>query len=76
MTLTMWWPAPEVLNDLSVDDAEDGFTLSAPNDTECGEWLAHWNQSEEHQKVFHQAFTEVLENYLKHLTNEDGKTES
>ncbi len=47
----MWWPSPEAFEDLTVEDAEHGFDLSAPDDTECGEWLAFWNQDEAHHKI-------------------------
>ena len=76
MSPTMWWPSPEAFNDLTVEDADEGFTLSAPDDTECGEWLAHWNQDEEHQKVFNEAFIEVLMNYIKTHDLEHGENEN
>jgi len=74
--IEFWWPSSNALNDLVVEEAESGFTLSAPNDTECGEWLAHWNQSKEHQKIFNEAFTDVLGDYIKILETENGKTEA
>ena len=71
-----FWPSPEALEDLMVEDAEEGFTLIAPDDTECGEWLAHWNQSPEHIKLFTEAFTEALKNNLDTLLEEHGQTEN
>jgi hypothetical protein len=71
-----WWPTPSAFDDLVVEENEQGFTLSAPDDTECGEWLAHWNQSEEHQEIFNQAFTDVLMDHIKTLETENGKTEA
>ena len=44
--LEMWWPSPEAFDDLTVTDAEDGWTFSAPDDTELAGWLAYWNQDE------------------------------
>ena len=71
-----WWPDPSAFEDLTVEDAEQGFTLIAPDDTECGEWLAHWNQSPEHIELFTEAFTEALKNNLDTLLEQHGQTES
>ena len=71
-----WWPSPEAFDDLTVEDAEEGFTLIAPDDTECGEWLAHWNQSAEHIELFTEAFTEALKNNLDTTLGQDGQTQS
>ena len=67
-----FWPSPEAFDDLTVEDAEEGFTLIAPDDTECGEWLAYWNQSPEHIEFFTEAFTDNLRNHLDLI---DGKTQ-
>ena len=67
-----WWPSPEAFDDLTVEDAEEGFTLEAPDDTECGEWLAYWNQTPDHIELFTEAFTETLRN---HLATIDGQTQ-
>ena len=69
-----WWPNPGAFDDLTVEDTEGGFTLEAPDDTECGEWLAHWNQSPEHIELFTEAFTQALKNNLDFL-EEHGQTE-
>ena len=69
-----WWPNPGAFDDLTVEDTEGGFTLEAPDDTECGEWLAHWNQSPEHVECFTEAFTQALKNNLDFL-EEHGQTE-
>ena len=74
MSLAMWWPSPEALEDLVVEDAEHGFDLSAPDDTECGEWLAFWAQDEEHHKVFEDEFVAALTNYCK-ILDANGKDE-
>ena len=70
-----WWPNPGAFDDLTVEDTEEGFTLEAPDDTECGEWLAHWNQSPEHIELFTEAFTEALKNNLDTILGQDGQTE-
>jgi len=74
-TCEMWWPSPEAFEDLTVEAAEHGFDLSAPDDTECGEWLAYWAQDEEHHKVFTEEFTTVLRNYANQILESNGKDE-
>ena len=74
-TLEMWWPSPEAFEDLTVEDAEHGFDLSAPDDTECGEWLAYWNQDEAHHKVFEEEFITVLRNYANRVLENHGENE-
>jgi hypothetical protein len=65
-----WWPSPEAFDDLTVEDAEGGFTLIAPDDSECGEWLAHWNQSPEHFELFTNEFTKTLTSYVETIDGE------
>ena len=69
-----WWPNPGAFDDLTVEDTEEGFTLEAPDDTECGEWLAYWNQTPDHIECFTEAFTQALKNNLDFL-EEHGQTE-
>ena len=69
-----WWPNPGAFDDLTVEDTEEGFTLEAPDDTECGEWLAYWNQSPEHIELFTEKFTQALKNNLDFL-EEHGQTQ-
>ncbi len=71
----MWWPSPEALQDLQVEDWDEGFTLSAPDGTACAEWLSFWTQSEERHRIFVKAFEEMLRNYLNILKNQHGKNE-
>ena len=71
-----FWPSPDAFEDLTVEDTDEGFTLTAPDDTECGEWLAHWNQSPEHIELFTEAFTEALTNNLDTILEENGQTQS
>ena len=70
----MWWPSPEAFEDLTVEDAENGFTLSAPNGTECAEWLGFWSQDEGHHRVFEEEFTKVLTNYANRILEKHGET--
>lgn len=73
--IEMWWPTPSAFDDLTVEDAEHGFTLSAPDDTECGEWLAFWAQDEEHHVLFEKEFITVLTDYCNLLEQAHGKNE-
>ena len=71
-----FWPSPEAFDDLTVEVTDEGFTLTAPDDTECGEWLAHWDQSPEHIELFTEEFTKVLKNYADFILEEHGQTQS
>jgi hypothetical protein len=70
----MWWPSPEALQDLQVEDWDEGLTLLAPEGTACAEWLNFWNQSEEHKQIFSKAFEEMLLIYLDILKNQHGES--
>ena len=70
-----WWPDPSAFDDLTVEDAEEGFTLTAPDDTECGEWLAYWNRSPEHLELFTEAFTQALKNNIDTTLEKHGQTQ-
>jgi hypothetical protein len=67
MSLAMWWPAPEAIQDLVVTDCEGGFELSAPEETECANWLSYWSQSPLHVKFFSEEFVSTLLSYLESL---------
>jgi hypothetical protein len=67
----MWWPSPEALKDLKVNDFEKGFELEAPSNSECAEWLNFWSQSEEHQEFFNGQFVQMLTDYLATLNGEN-----
>ena len=71
MTLTMWWPHPDAFGDMVVEDWVDGYTLSGPENSLIGEWIAFWNQSAEHQEFFTQEFVKTLADHVK-----NGKTEA
>ena len=71
----MWWPSPLAFEDLIVEDTEHGFELSAPNDTECGEWIAFWNQDEAHHLIFEREFTAILSHYVNEILDANGKDE-
>jgi hypothetical protein len=71
----MWWPSPESLKDLQVEDWDEGFTLSAPDGTACAAWLEYWSCSEEHQEVFNEAFVTMLQAHIHTLENQHGENE-
>lgn len=69
MSLAMWWPSLEGVQELIVTDTEKGFELSAPEGTECADWLAFWAQSPDHLQFFNDQFVKTL---LSHLEYIDG----
>ena len=69
----IWWPSPSALDDLNVIDTETGFDLEAPEGTECGEWLAYFNETPERKEAFERAFIEMLKTYSDLILN--GQTQ-
>ena len=65
----IWWPSPSALDDLTITDTETGFDLEAPKDTECGEWLAYFNETPERKETFERAFIEMLKTYSDLILN-------
>jgi hypothetical protein len=72
--LEMWWPSPSAFSDLTVEDTEEGFSLEAPDGSECASWIAYWDQDEEHRKFFEKEFTKVLIDYVQTLENQHGES--
>jgi len=76
---SFWWPHPDAFNDLTVSDIDDGWQLSAPDDTELAAWINYWSQDEEHhalfQTVFVRALTEHANFVLDSLEEQHGKAE-
>jgi len=73
-----WWPSAEAFNDLEVTDIEDGWQLSAPDDTELSEWLGYWSQDEEHHSLFQTVFLKALTDHANLVLNDlekNGKDE-
>lgn len=73
-----WWPLPESFDDLTVTEIEEGWQLSAPDDTELAEWLSYWNQSEEHHALFQTVFVKTLTdhaNFVLDNLEKNGKAE-
>lgn len=75
-TLEMWWPHPDAFSDLEVTEIVDGWQLSAPDNSELGVWLEHWNQDEEHLQFFQAEFIETLLAHIKTLDLEHGQAEA
>jgi len=56
----IWWPHPDSISDLIVEDCEVGFELSAKDGTECAQWLSYYSQNKELHEKFEKAFVEML----------------
>ena len=69
-----WWPGIESLEDLVVEQTNEGFLLSAPDGTLCSNWLKYWSESPEREAIFSQEFQKVLFNHLEILTNGNGES--
>lgn len=71
----IWWPSPEALNDLTVDEIEGGFALEAPDGTECADWLGYYNSTDELREQFNAAFVKALTDYIRKLEQDGGQVE-
>ena len=74
----IWWPHPSAFDDLSVEfeDTEDGGSLihlSAPDDTECAEWLAYFQETPERQAAFEREFMRTLLEHAARLANGESE---
>jgi hypothetical protein len=65
-----WWPSPEAFNDLEVTDIDEGWQLSAPDDTELAEWINYWSQSEEHHALFQRVFVKALTDHANFVLDD------
>jgi len=75
---SFWWPSLDAFNDLTVTDIDDGWELSAPDDTELAGWLNYWNQDEEHHALFQTVFVRALTKHANFVLNtheQHGETE-
>lgn len=68
----IWWISPEAIDDLKIEEIEGGFTLSAPDGTECAAWLSFYNESDERLETFNAAFVEMLKQRLENLEKQNG----
>ena len=71
----IWWPHPAALDALNVIETEEGFDLEAPEGTECGDWLAYFNETEERKEIFSRAFIQMLKDHIE-LINGENQVES
>lgn len=69
----MLLPSPQVINDLIIEECDEGFILSAKDNTECAAWLAHYNETEELRKEFEDWFVGLLQNRLEELQQSDNE---
>jgi len=66
-----WWLHPDSFSELVVEDTEEGWSLSAPNESEAGQWLAYYNSTEELQAQFNEEFKKALMNRVKHYDTQE-----
>lgn len=71
-----WWPHPDAFHDLNVAETEDGWELSAPDNTELAEWLSYWSQDEEHHKLFQETFLATLIRHAESVIEDYGQNEN
>ena len=74
----IWWPKPSAFDDLSVEfeDIEEGGSvihLSAPDDTECAEWLAYFQETPERQAAFEREFMRTLLEHAARVINGESE---
>jgi len=60
----------EAFDDITVENTEEGWSLSAPDESEAGKWLAHYNSTEELHAQFNQELTKALRDRVKHCNTE------
>jgi len=66
-----WWPHPDSFSEIVIEDTEEGFTFSAPNESEAGHWLAYYNSTEELQAQFNEEFKKALMDRVKHYDTQE-----
>jgi DUF438 domain-containing protein len=66
-----WWLSLEAFDDITVEDTEEGFALTAPDESEAGKWLAHYNSTEELHAQFTQELTKALMDRVKHYDTQE-----
>ena len=71
-----WWLSLEAFDDITVEDTEEGFALTAPDKSEAGKWLAHYNSTEELHAQFTQELTKALMDKLEHCSTLEPPNDS
>jgi hypothetical protein len=74
--MSFWYPSQEAFSDLTVTETEDGFTFSAPDDTECADWLGYYNSTEELQKEFTAEIINAIQAYINKLDNGNSQQDA
>ena len=69
-----WWPGLEALEDLEVENTEEGFLLSAPDGTLCSDWLEYWSETPEREAIFSREFQKVLLDHANQILEQHGES--
>ena len=69
-----WWPGIESLEDLEVENTEEGFLLSAPDGTLCSDWLEYWSETPEREAIFSREFQKVLLDHANQILEQHGES--
>jgi len=69
-----WWPDLESLEDLVVENTEDGLFLSAPDGTFCSEWLTYWSETPEREAIFSREFQRNLLEHANQILEQHGES--
>jgi hypothetical protein len=64
----------ESLEDLVVENTEDGLFLSAPDGTFCSEWLAYWSETPEREAIFSREFQRNLLEHANQILEQHGES--
>lgn len=65
----IWWPHPSAFDDLTVTETEDGFEFSAPDGTECADWLSYFSETPERKAAWESEILNSITNYIQHFEN-------
>jgi hypothetical protein len=66
-----WWPHPDSFSELTVKDSEDGWELSAPDESEVGDWISYYSSTEELKAQFNEEFIKALMDRVKHYDTKE-----
>lgn len=65
--MSIWYPSPGALDDLTVTENEDGFEFSAPEGTECAAWLGHYDSTDELREEFNTTIVTSIKDLIEEL---------
>lgn len=66
-----WWPHPDSFSELTVEDSENGFELSAPDDSEIAQWLSYYNSSDELRAEFNIEFMNAIQKRIDEYDSQE-----